>query len=217
MIPKTALTLSIATALAISPALGMGQNSINPQGNQNNLAAAPGSHEVMQMVEARTGLDKTIDAKAPAGSPVSATLRNAVTLKNGTEIPAGSTIKGVVAQDDMNLNGTSKLALTFNQAELKNGSVVPVKATIMAIYPPESTDTQGRPIAPGNQVIGVWNGESTGVDQEDAVGSADLHSKIVSNDSGVLVSSKQDVKLKAGSEIGLAIAPASDQQAGGQQ
>jgi hypothetical protein len=45
------------------------------------------------------------------------------------------------------------------------------------------------------------------VDQLNALSGVDLHSKIASNNSGVLVSTKNDdVKLRAGTEFALAIA-----------
>ncbi len=51
------------------------------------------------------------------------------------------------------------------------------------------------------------------VDEIGAVGGADLHSSVTGDNSGVIVSDrKDDVKIKAGSQIDLAIGPRTDQQ-----
>jgi len=163
----------------------------------------------MDMVSARVAMKETIDAsKAKPGDPIKTALAKKVVLKNGSELPAGTIILGVVGTDDMQMEGTSKLVLNFNKAELKNGTVIPIKATIVGIYPPESQDISGRPIAPGDQVTQAWSGHPDEVEEIGALPGVDLHSKVTSNNSGVLVSkSKHDMKLKYGSEIALAVAP----------
>ena len=61
----------------------------------------------------------------------------------------------------------------------------------------------------GPDVPNDWSAKTLQLDQENVVSGVDLHSKISSQNSGVFVSTKKDdVKLKAGSEIQFAIAPA---------
>jgi hypothetical protein len=178
---------------------------------QSNTSAQSGEQEAMQMVPARVALKQNVDAnRVKQGDQIRTVLAGKVFLKNGTELPAGTSILGVVAMDDMNLTGTSKLALDFNKAELKDGKVVPIKATMVGVYPPESEDANGYPVEPGDQELDNWAHRSVDVDEIDALPGVDLHSKIASNNSGVLVStSKHDMKLKWGSEIALAVAPVS--------
>jgi hypothetical protein len=116
---------------------------------------------------------------------------------------------GSVATDDMQLAGTSKLALRFSQAQLKNGQVIPIKATIVGVLPSESSNPEDgvTPGVGGDQAQTGWSNGTLQVDQIDALSGVDLHSKIASANSGVFVSTrKNDVKLSKGSEIELAIA-----------
>lgn len=212
----TAFTLSLAAVLVLSPSLARTQNTASRQSPQTNATMPRGEHEALRMVSARTALHEDIDAdKAQPGTPIRAVLRKSVQLTNGPELPAGTVIEGMVGKDDMNLDGRTKLALCFTKAELKSGQIIPIKATIMGIYGPESIDDQGNPVAAGGQEHNVWNDKSVGVDEIGALDGVDLHSRISSKDSGVLVAKKKgDVKLKRGSEIAMAIAPQPQQAAG---
>jgi hypothetical protein len=200
---KRAITLSAAVTAVVLlvPHLSQAQTTSNDQS---------ASSEALQMVSARVSLAENLDAnKVKAGDPVQTKLSNNVALKGGPELPRGTEILGVIAQDDMQMNGKSKLALNFTEARLKNGTVIPIKATIVGIYPPENEDPEGRPVAPGDQVRVTFAGTLDGVDQMDALPGVDLHSKTDSKISGVLVSTKHNVKIAWGSEIALAVAPQS--------
>ena len=196
---------NFAIVLSCAAAVSM----LIPVAIQAQSAAA--TEEAANMVSARVALIQNIDGgKAKSGDAIQTTLADKVTLKDGTVLPAGTKILGVVATDELNLAGASKLAISFNKAVLKNGTTLPIKATIIGVYAPESQDINGRPIKPGDQFIGDWATKSTAIDQEGALPGVDLHSKIDSTVSGVLVS-KHDVKLKWGSEISLAVASQSAQ------
>jgi hypothetical protein len=196
----TTLSLATASLALLLPAIGQAQS---------NSTAPDAQQEAMQMVSARVALKQNIDAdKVKPGDQIRTTLSDKVHLKNGTELPAGTVILGVVATDDMQRTGTSKLALNFNQAELKNGTMIPIKATIVGVFPPEGEDAEGSPVMPGDQVMENWSPHQTAVDEIDALPGVDLHSTVVSSNSGVLVStSKHDMKLRWGSEIALGVAP----------
>ncbi len=201
---------SAALSLAmLSPNLVKAQDKGNSQPSQTMTSNQGIQSEVMDMVSAHVALKETIDAsKVKPGDRIHTTLSDKVLLKNGTELPAGTEIVGVVAADDMQMNGASKLAMNFNTAKLKNGTAIPIKATIVGIYPPEFQDINGRPIKPGDEETDTWAGHPDSVDEIDALPGVDLHSRISSSNSGVLVSTKKhDVKLKYGSEIALAVAP----------
>jgi hypothetical protein len=173
-----------------------------------NFAQTGAQSNAADVVSAQGALTDTVDSnKTKPGDPVRVTLSNKVRLTNGTELPAGTAIIGEVSTDDMQLNGTTKLALRFTKAETKGGEVVPIKATIVGVFPPESEDISGRPITPGDEVTGSLPQHPDSVDELGALPGVDLHSNVSSSNSGVLVTAtKHDVKLKRGSEIALTIA-----------
>jgi hypothetical protein len=164
--------------------------------------------EAMRMVPARAALDRDLSAdKVKPGDEFRAKLAKRVQLDNGPELPAGTVLVGQVSTDDMNESGTSKLALRFTHAILKDGQTVPIKATIVAIFPPENTNADNDPVAAGDQAPNSWNDGTLAVDQINALPGVDLHSKIASRNSAVFVSNTKDnMKLRVGSELALAIA-----------
>jgi len=170
----------------------------------------------VQMVSAQVALAQNLDAgKAKPGDPVRTTLAGKVTLTNGTVLPAGTSILGVVTADDSQLTGTTKLALTFEKAVLKNGTTVPIKATIVGVFQPETQDASGRPMKAGEEHGNAFSQRPDAVDEIGALPGVDLHSKISSSNSGVLVATgKHDFKLKWGSDFSLAIAAGTQQRQG---
>ena len=215
---ETVTTLSITAMAALSIAMLMpaasAQENLQPQSgvmqSQSNQGETAGQAETLEMVSARVAVTSGLDAaKAKAGDQISTRLAKKITLKDGKQLPAGTKILGVIAEDDMQANGKSELALTFNQAQLKDGTTIAIKATIVGVYGPESEDMQGYPIAPGDEVTGTWKGHPDAVEEIGALPGIDLHSNVTSQNSGELVStSKHDFKLKYGTEIALAVAPA---------
>lgn len=165
--------------------------------------------EAAQMVRAQAALTQTIDAKdVKPGDTFAAKLAKKVRLKNGTELPAGTELIGKIGTDDMQQKGTSKLALCLDEARLKNGKTYPVKATIVGLFAPGAGPGETYPVAPGDQVHNDWKPSEIGVDEIGALSGIDLHSKLSSQNSGVLVSTrKDDFKIKRGTELALAIAP----------
>ncbi len=161
--------------------------------------------EAAQMVPAIAQLTRTLDAdKDHLDSTFEAELSHKVTLTNGTVLPSHTLLIGTVTRDDMQAAGTSEFALRLNQAKLKDGKTLPIKATIVDITRPGfNTDEY----AASND----WTSQTLTVQEPNAVSGVDLHSDIASNDSAVFVSTKKrDVKVPAGSELKLAIGPASD-------
>jgi hypothetical protein len=205
----TTLSLAAMSIALMTPGLLQAQSSaIESQPAITSSGMQLGEAEAMQMVSARVALRQTVDAdKVKPGDQSRTTLSGKVHLKNGTELPSGTVILGVVTSDGRQMSGTSRLALDFNEAELKNGRMIPIKATIVALYPPASEDAEGNPLMPGDQEVETWTNRSNAVDEINALPGVDLHSNVASNESGVLVStSKRDVKLNLESEIVLAVA-----------
>ena len=162
------------------------------------------------MKPVRAVLTHSLDAdKDHQGHAVEAKLSQKVTLTNGTELPRNTMLLGKVTADDMQQQGTSKLALRFDQARLKDGTTVPVRATIVGYYAPGTAETELGSDSGMDQVPNDWTAKTLQMDQMNVAPGVDLHSKISSKNSGVFVATKKDdVKLKAGSELQFAIAPA---------
>ena len=200
---KTLALTAIISALSM-PALAQSPSGTGSQNTQASADSA-GASEAAQMVSAIATLPHTLDAdKDDLDSTFEAELDHKVTLSNGTVLPAHTMLNGKITRDDMQAAGKSEFALRFDQAQLKNGKTVPIKATIVDIARP-SSNTDG--YATSND----WTSQTLTVEQLDAVSGVDLHSEIASNDSAVFVSTKKhDVKVPAGTELKLAIGPASD-------
>jgi hypothetical protein len=135
------------------------------------------------------------------GAQFRARLDGTVHLKDGTELPHGTTLIGVITSDSVQAAGGSKLTLRFTQAELKSGKTIPITATIMAIAQPGENET-----GVGDAGPLPWTPNMLQMDQEDAISGANLRSQIGSENSAVLTAAKKDdVKLQEGTHLSLAI------------
>jgi hypothetical protein len=210
--PAAALSMAL-----LLPGLIYAQDTVNSQPSQDSASQSDGiaAQEAAQMVPARAYLRDKFDArKAQPGAQFTASLSESVQLKNGPKLPRGTELVGTVTSNDKQADGTSKLALTIAQAHMKNGETIPVKATIVGVWGPEDETAQGYNVSPGEEEANDWTGKTLTIDEIGAVSGVDLHSKIGGDNSGVFVAKKnKNVKLSAGSELALAIAP----QGNGQQ
>jgi hypothetical protein len=211
--PVAALSMAFVASGLVLGQPAMAQSADSTSNMTSNMA---GSSEAAQMVAARAYLTHKLDAKdAKPGTQFTANLSKTIHLKNGTELPHGTKLIGTVATDDMNMQGTSKLALRITKAQLENGTTIPVKVTIVGVYAPESETAQGYPIAPGDEQSNDWSKNVLTIDQLDAMSGVDLHSRIAGRNSGVFVAKKKDdVKISAGSELALAIGAAGNNRQG---
>jgi hypothetical protein len=192
-----ALSLATLSLAMLTPAFAQSAQDNQPDGTQ----------QAQRMVPAVAALSQRLDATtAQPGSQFRATISSNVHLNGGVELHHGDVLLGQVTTDDMNTVGKSRLAVRFTQAVLKNGQTIPVKATIVSFYQPSTLLSDQ--YAGTEEVPNDWNNGTLSVDQIGVVKNVDLHSSISSSNSGVFVSTKDDVKLPAGSEIALAIAPA---------
>lgn len=207
-------SISLA-ALSVAFVMPLAAQSSNPSNQPtSNQTTTTWRAEADQMVPTRAAIDRTLDAKdSKPGTEFMAKLPRKVHLKDGTEIPAGTELMGKVSLDDLNESGQSKLALCINQAKLKDGKTIPVKAAIVGVYGPGAGLWSPYDNAPGDQVPNDWSKNIKQIDQVDALKGVDLHSRITSKNSGVLVSTKEDdIKLKKGTELALAIMDENAQQ-----
>lgn len=202
----------LATTMLVlfSPNPARAEDGSTPNSSMKSSADPAAQAQAMKMVPGRAALIQTLDAKKlKPGAQVKAELADTVHLKNGSELPHGTTLLGLVSTDQLQ-QGNSKLVLRFDKAELKGGKVVPVKVTIVGVFPPEPEDGEGYDVAAGDQQPNTWNPRELQVDQIGAISGIDLHSKISAENSGVFVTTKKDdVKLSSGSELLLAIGPLS--------
>lgn len=222
---KASSTLLSIAALGLAfvlpaAAQSSSQNDMNSTPANSASSSTDGQAEAAQMVPARAAIDHSLDAKdVKPGQTFQAKLASKVRLKDGQELPRGTVLVGKVGQDDMNESGRSKLALCIDQARLKDGKTIPIKATIVGVYGPEAgdADTEDYTVAMGDQVPNDWGHSVLQVDQIGALSGVDLHSKIGSQNSGVLVSTKKDdIKLKTGTELALAVGPPSQNESDNQ-
>jgi len=194
---KTLALTAVISALSM-PALAQ---SVTGTGSQNMVASADpaAASEAAQMVPAIAALPHTFDAEKD--STFKAELTQKVTLSNGTVLPPRTVLSGKVTREDTQSAEKSEFAVRLDQAELKDGKTVPIKATIVGIRHPGSDNNYTEP--------NKWTSQTLTIEQLNAVSGADLHSQIGSNDSAVLVSTKKhEVKVPAGSQLQLAIGPA---------
>lgn len=208
--------LAAVVGLGMVAVPAIAQNSMSPTNGQRNQWSSSAG-DAAQRVPAQAVLSGTLDArKLQTGASFQAELNHKVHLKNGTELPSGTVLRGTVAADDMNVSGNSKLVLRFNTAQLKDGQTLPIRATIVGLQSPgneEYVATAGFAEPRPND----WTPSTRTVDQIGVTSGVDLHSSIASRNSGVFVTtSKDDVKLAKGSTVDLAIATTSamPQQAG---
>jgi hypothetical protein len=200
---KTLVLTAVISALSM-PALAQSTSGLGSQSIQASADSA-GASEAAQMVSALATLPHTLDSdKDHLDSTFEVELTHKVTLSNGTVLPSHTVLNGRVTRDDMQATGKSEFALRFDQAQLRDGKSVPIKATIVNITRPSfGTD--------GYDTSNDWTSQTLTVEQLNALSGVDLHSEIVSNNSVVFVSTKKhDVKVPAGTELKLAIGPASD-------
>jgi hypothetical protein len=202
--------LALATAVLALPLFAYAQNITSHDSIQGR-----GPQEASLMKPVRALLVSGVDAnKDHSGRAVEAKLQGKVSLSNGTELPKGTLLLGKVTADDMREQGTSKLALRFDQARLKDGSTVPVRATIVGFYGPGNGDVDD-PASNDAEIPIDWTSKTQQMDQMNALPGIDLDSRVTSQNSGVFVTSKKDdVKLRLGSEIQFAIAPGNSGQSG---
>jgi hypothetical protein len=189
-------------AIAVAAALPFSLHAQSVSQDTSSTADA-GQQEATLMVPANAELLQTIDAgKIESGNQFKVKLAETVHLNNGPELHSGTILVGTVTKDGEQ-SGATKLTLRFTQATLRDGTVVPIKATIVGVARPDSSDSQ----EPNN-----WTSETLQVTQLNAASHADLYSEIASDDSGVFASKdNQDVKIKAGAELKLAVAKSNNE------
>ncbi len=215
----TVASVSFALAWPAAALSQAGEMPASPQA-QPQESAQPvqnpqkARREAREMVPATVKLAKKLDAQNDLqGSEFNAKLTQAVQLKNGPELPKGTTLVGTVATDDIQMDGVSKLAVRFTEAKVTGGETVPIKATIVQEYPPVGFTRSGWPIPTegprrwDNTLLpNVWSPGILRVEQIGALKNVNMLSNVASRNSGVFMSTRtDDVKLMRGSRLQLAL------------
>jgi hypothetical protein len=204
MLKRISFSLACGVLLFFCPAVSKAQPR-DASNTADNAPPADAQSVAATMVPAQVVLDRALDAKkAQQGEQFRAKLTGTVHLKDGRELPRGTTLLGTIATDQMEYKGKSTLALRFTQAQLKDGKIVPIEATIIGVAPPVSSDSWDE--SAGGAPPDPWNGKALQIDEVGVMSGVDLHSRIAGRNSGVFVSTKKDnMKLAAQSQMSLAI------------
>jgi len=177
------LSLSVASTLLVFSA---GAFALNPSS---------------QLEAGNARLTKDLDtAHAMKGEMVTAKLTQTIETPEGLKLPNGTELMGHVDQVQPSYaKSPAKLSLTFDKAQLKDGKDVAIKATLVAVAPSGAPDDMESKIA-GNDSFDQEPGLLSGVS---------LHSAVQGKTSGTLISRDKNIHLRAGTEMQIAIAPAS--------
>jgi len=151
-------------------------------------------------------LDKSIDtSSATQGQTITARLAQTVDTPEGLKLHSGTELIGRVDQVQASHDSSpAKLVLTFDQARLKDGKDVPIKATLVGYAPAGAAQAQ----APPQEISARDKFEQKPYSSSGTT----MRSSIESSNSAVLTRPDKNIKLDAGTELQIAIAPASAQR-----
>lgn len=185
--------LSLATILfAVGPALAA------------STAASPAT---MQLMSTNAQLNHALNSsRISLGQRVTAHLTMELRTDHGMVLPRNTQLIGKVSQLQRGHNKTTRVSLVFSEARLKNGHVVPIKATLLGAMPPADGFYSGEsqyfpdtshPVSPKEKI-----------DQEAGVlNNVSLQAAVLSHVSGTFLSKRGKIRLPAGTQLRIAIAP----------
>ena len=177
------------------------------------LAAAPAlansayDSTNLHLMSTNASLNQTLNSsQLSVGQRVTAHLTMKLRTSDGMLLPRNTQLLGKVSELRNGHGKRTGVALVFNRARLKDGRVIPIKATLLGAMPPneEGSSDYGnyfpdtsKPVSPKAQM-----------DQEAGVLShIALHSAVQSHNSGIFLSKRKDIRLRAGTQLRIAIAP----------
>lgn len=154
-----------------------------------------------QLEAGNARLTRELDsAHAMKGQMITAKLTQTIETPEGLKLPSGTELMGFVDQVQASHDKSpARLSLTFDKAQLKDGKDVAIKATLVAVAPSGAPDYLETKVA-GNDSFDQEPGLLSGVN---------LHSKVQSKSSGTLTSRDKNIHLVDGTQMQIAIAPAS--------
>ena len=154
-----------------------------------------------QLEAGNARLTRNLDtAHAMRGQMVTARLTQTIETPEGLKLPSGTELMGHVDQVTPSRDkSAATLSLTFDKAQLKDGKDIPIKATLVQVAPSGAPDNLESRVA-GNDSFDQQPGMLSGVT---------LRSAVQGNTSGTLTSRDKNIHLLAGTQMQIAIAPAS--------
>ncbi|MFP5226650.1 MAG: hypothetical protein ACLGXA_03405 [Acidobacteriota bacterium] len=174
------------------------QNSSSSTASSSSSWLAGGTARLDHALNSRT---------AKQGQTVEAKLHRDVKMQDGTVLPGGTELRGIVsAVQPASNGGPSSLSLRFNEAVLKDGKTVPVKVTVIGAYPNDenqlamydesSMGSAPRHVSPKDRF-----------DQEPGMLShVAMKSRVSGHNSATFSNKKGDVNLRNGTFFQVAIA-----------
>jgi hypothetical protein len=161
----------------------------------------------LHLMSTNASLNQTLNSShLSVGQNVSAHLTMKLRASNGLVLPRNTQLLGKISELQGGQGKPTSIALVFSKARLKNGRIIPIKATLLGAMPPNyngylsSADyfpDTSNPVAPDaamDQEAGVLNHIA-------------LHSAVRSHNSGIFLSKRGNIRLRAGTQLRIAIAP----------
>jgi hypothetical protein len=185
--------LSLATvAMGLAPALA---------------APSPNLPSNLHLMSTNARLNRAINSsRVSVGQRVTARLTMDLHTRHGIFLPRNAQLIGKVSQLQSGHGKMTRIALVFTRARLKDGHVIPIKATLLGAMPPFAGGYYGssnnfpdlsKPVA-----------ADASIDQESGVLShVALHAAVQSRNSGIFLSKRDKIRLPAGTQLRIAIAP----------
>ena len=170
----------------------------------------------LHLMSANAQLNQTLNTKRVSmGQRVTAHLTMKLRTSNGLVLPRNTQLLGKVSELQDGHGKPTSIALVFSKARLKDGRVIPIKVTLLGAMPPNYNSY----LSSADYFPDTSNPVSSdaAMDQESGVLShIALHSAVKSPESGIFLSKRRDIRLRAGTQLRIAIAPlqSSSTQAG---
>jgi hypothetical protein len=161
----------------------------------------------LHLMSANAQLNRTLNSqKISVGQRVTAHLTMKLRTANGLVLPRNTQVLGKVSQLQSGHGKRTRVAVVFNQARLKDGKVIPIKATLLGAVPPsyESSSSYENYFSDTSKPVS----SKAQMDQESgALKHIALHSAVQSRNSGIFLSKRNRIRLPAGTQLRIAIAP----------
>ncbi len=151
-------------------------------------------------------LDHALNAEnAKQGEMIEAKLDHTVKTPDGTELPAGTQLRGTVTAVNASSNGPSTISIRFDKAVLKDGKTLPVKVAVIGAFPNDEYQ------------MGVYGESSMGPVQKHVslkdrfdqkagtLHDVAMHSRVSGQNSATFINKNGNVKLRAGTFLQVGI------------
>lgn len=183
--------LSLATVLfAAAPALAAS-------------TAVPSNN--LQLMSTNAKLNHALNSShLKLGQPVTAHLTMKLRASDGITFPRRTQLLGKVSRLQHGQSNMTSLSLVFTKARLKDGRVIPIKATLLGAMPPSYGYGAGSYFPDSSKRV---SSKAQITQEPGALRHIALRSSVVSHNSGTFQNKRGNIKLRAGTQLRIAIAP----------